>query len=57
MKKPDNPFLKKANGPKPLNRKQMKHGLGTGLGKLLGEAPAKTAATPDADIAAIKAAL
>ena len=57
MKKPDNPFLKKANGPKPLNRKQMKHGLGTGLGKLLGEAPAKTAATPDADIAAIKAAI
>lgn len=57
MKKPDNPFLKKANGPKPLNRKQMKHGLGTGLGKLLGEAPAKTAATPDADIAALKAAI
>ena len=45
MKKP-NPFLKKAAGPKPPNRRQMKRGLGTGLDTLLGEAPAKTAATP-----------
>ena len=45
MKKP-NPFLKKASGPKPPNRRQMKRGLGTGLDTLLGEAPAKTAATP-----------
>ena len=45
MKKP-NPFLKKAAGPKPPNRRQMKRGLGTGLDSLLGEAPAKTAATP-----------
>ena len=46
MKKPNNPFLKKAAGPKPPNRRQMKRGLGTGLDTLLGEAPAKTAATP-----------
>ena len=45
MKKP-NPFLKKASGPKPPNRRQMKRGLGTGLDSLLGEAPARTAATP-----------
>ena len=45
MKKP-NPFLKKAAGPKPPNRRQIKRGLGTGLDSLLGEAPAKTAATP-----------
>ncbi len=45
MKKP-NPFLKKASGPKPPNRRQMKRGLGTGLDTLLGEAPATTAATP-----------
>lgn len=45
MKK-QNPFLKKAAGPKPPNRRQMKRGLGTGLDSLLGEAPAKAAATP-----------
>ena len=45
MKKP-NPFLKKAAGPKPPNRRQIKRGLGTGLDRLLGEAPAQTAATP-----------
>ena len=47
MKKP-NPFLKKASGPKPPNRRQMKRGLGTGLDGLLGEAPAISAATPSA---------
>lgn len=51
MKK-SNPFLKKAAGPKPPNRRQMKGGLGTGLDSLLGEAPAKSAATPSAPAAA-----
>ena len=50
MKKPSNPFLKKAAGPKPPNRRQIKRGLGTGLDSLLGEAPAKAAATPSVTV-------
>ena len=60
-KKKDNPFLKKANGPKPLNRRQLKHGLGTKLGALLGESNTVAASTPSVPVsdpvAALKAKL
>ena len=45
--KPSNPFLKKASGPKPPNRKEIKRGLGRGLSALSG-APIPAAATAPA---------
>ena len=40
-KKPESPFLKKANGPKPPNRRELKHGLGRGLNSLIAPAAAQ----------------